>query len=108
MPKKPTVEEARAHREKIATQNKIAERYEKICEEQDQEPDDRMGTMMDLDSADQQFNMDWQKLLDADDFNFSHDVFGIKRHIDRTEYPGIIGNCFLPRCTHREKPTKTP
>ena len=24
------------------------------------------------------------ELLDADDFNFSHDVFGIRRHLDRT------------------------
>lgn len=31
-----------------------------------------------------------QELLEADDFNFTHDVFGIRRFIDRTtgEMPG--------------------
>ena len=36
-----------------------------------------------------------QELLEADDFNFAHDVFGIRRHIDRTT--GKLQNCFLPR-----------
>lgn len=34
-------------------------------------------------------------LLEADDFNFGHDVFGISRHIDREN--GKLMNCFLPR-----------
>ena len=34
-------------------------------------------------------------LLAADDFDFSHDVFGIRRHIDRDT--GRLGNCFVPR-----------
>lgn len=36
-----------------------------------------------------------QKLLDADDFNFAHDVFGIRANINRET--GEIENCFLPR-----------
>lgn len=36
-----------------------------------------------------------EALLEADDFNFSHDVFGIRRHIDRET--GRLGNHFLPR-----------
>jgi hypothetical protein len=36
-----------------------------------------------------------QALLDADDLNFSHDVFGIRRHIDRDT--GKVGGFFLPR-----------
>ncbi|MDA8121331.1 MAG: hypothetical protein M0Z38_02045 [Deltaproteobacteria bacterium] len=35
-------------------------------------------------------------LLAADDFNFSHDVFGIRRHIDRRT--GKLLNHFWPRC----------
>lgn len=35
------------------------------------------------------------ELLAADNANFSHDVFGIRRHIDRTT--GKLGGCFLPR-----------
>jgi hypothetical protein len=34
-------------------------------------------------------------LLAADDFNFSHDVFGIYQHLDRST--GKLGDCFLPR-----------
>lgn len=40
--------------------------------------------------------MDFQKLLGADDFNFIHDVFGIRRHIDRST--GELTDYFLPRC----------
>ena len=36
-----------------------------------------------------------EALLSADDFNFSHDVFGIARHINRTT--GQIEGCFVPR-----------
>jgi len=37
------------------------------------------------------------KLLNADDFNFSHDIMGISQHINR--HTGKLGDCFLPRCT---------
>lgn len=36
-----------------------------------------------------------RELLDADDFNFNHDVFGIFRAIDRRT--GQLRNCFVPR-----------
>lgn len=36
-----------------------------------------------------------QELLDADNFNFGHDVFGIARHIDRRT--GKLRNHFRPR-----------
>ena len=36
-------------------------------------------------------------LLSSDDFNFSHDVFGIRRHLDREA--GTLGGCFVPRFT---------
>jgi hypothetical protein len=34
-------------------------------------------------------------LLEADDFNFAHDVFGIERHLNRNT--GQLEHCFLPR-----------
>lgn len=34
-------------------------------------------------------------LLEADNFNFAHDVLGIARHIDRET--GELRDCFLPR-----------
>jgi len=36
-----------------------------------------------------------RELLDADDFNFCHDVIGIVNNINRTN--GKLNNCFLPR-----------
>lgn len=41
--------------------------------------------------------IDFQKLLDFDDANFGHDVFGIRKHIDRTT--GQLTDCFSPRCS---------
>jgi hypothetical protein len=41
--------------------------------------------------------LDLDKLLAFPDFDFSHDVFGIQRHIDRKT--GTLGDCFLPRCS---------
>lgn len=42
-----------------------------------------------------------QELLDADDGNFGHDVFGVLHHIDpeTTE----LRNCFVPRFTARDE-----
>ena len=34
-------------------------------------------------------------LLESDDFNFAHDVFGIGRHLNRET--GQLEDCFLPR-----------
>lgn len=41
------------------------------------------------------------ELLGADDFNFSHDVFGIYRHINRAD--GQLMDCFVPRYARPEK-----
>lgn len=40
------------------------------------------------------------ELLAAEDFDFCHDVWGIMRHIDRTN--GQLRNCFLPRYAKSE------
>lgn len=39
--------------------------------------------------------LDLQALSQADDFNLQHDVFGIRRHLDRDT--GKLKDCFLPR-----------
>jgi hypothetical protein len=41
--------------------------------------------------------LDLEKLLAADDFNFLHDVGGIRRHLNRTT--GKLLECFSPRCS---------
>lgn len=39
--------------------------------------------------------LDLQRFLEADDFNFAHDITGIRSNIDTTN--GKLRNCFLPR-----------
>ena len=45
--------------------------------------------------------MDFKKLLDADAFNFAHDIYGIHRHLCRQEGKngGKLMNFFVPRCS---------
>jgi hypothetical protein len=40
--------------------------------------------------------LDFDKLLRFDDFNFAHDVAGIRRHMNRDT--GQLTHCFLPKC----------
>ena len=44
--------------------------------------------------------LDLRKLLGAPDSDFGHDVFGIRRYIDRST--GRLTDCFLPRCAMPE------
>lgn len=46
------------------------------------------------------FALDLRNLLAADDFNFSHDVFGIRRHLDRDGCR--MGGHFVPRFARRD------
>ena len=58
---------------------------------------DGITMMMDLEFATKDTNMDLDKLLGFDSFNFAHDIIGIRNHIDRTSKK--IVNCFSPRCS---------
>jgi hypothetical protein len=63
---------------------------------------DSLSTNMDLTAANANgCPLDFQKLLDFDDFSFVHDVSGITCHIDRES--GKLGDCFLPRCAKPER-----
>jgi hypothetical protein len=59
---------------------------------------DQMSAMMDIEAVHSNDTaLDLNALLNADNFNFAHDVFGIYRHIDRTT--GKLQDCFSPRFT---------
>lgn len=58
---------------------------------------ERMTLLMDLESADNQFNLRLEDLLKADNFNFAHDVVGIMNNINRTEFPATDFGLFVPR-----------
>lgn len=58
----------------------------------------RMSFIMDICAADGvngNPSIDLDALAEADDFNFTHDVYGICGHLDRET--GKLGNCFVPR-----------
>ncbi len=57
---------------------------------------DRVEVMMDITAVHlNDCNMDLSRLLEADDFNFAHDVNGIRGHIDVNT--GKLTRGFLPR-----------
>ena len=70
---------------------KIAERAEKMGIYKGE----RLSLLMDIENADNQFNLRLNDWLEADNFNFAHDVVGIVNNIDRRN-PADFG-LFVPR-----------
>lgn len=58
--------------------------------------DDKLTVMMDLESANDCIPLDLDKFLSFDDGNFGHDMFGIRRHLNRETKQ--LENSFVPRC----------
>lgn len=57
---------------------------------------DRLELAMDLTACHSNGTpLDLARLLQADEFNFLHDIYGINRHIDRST--GQLNNHFRPR-----------
>ena len=61
---------------------------------------DLMNAEMDITAAHINTPLDLNKLLNADDFNFAHDMSGIGAHLNRNT--GKLENCFLPRCALKQ------
>lgn len=56
---------------------------------------DRLSLIMDLETAHAQFNLKLGELLKADEQNFTHDIVGIQKNINRETK--TVENYFLPR-----------
>lgn len=56
---------------------------------------DRISMILDLEAVHDEIGLKLQELLDADYMNFSHDIIGIQKHIDRKTK--TLKDCFLPR-----------
>lgn len=80
-------------KEKFMTYVKIAQR----AEEMGIYNGNRMSLLMDLESADEMFNLRLDDFLNADNFNFAHDVVGIVNNINRNEFPAKDFGLFVPR-----------
>jgi len=78
-------------REEYQTIDKMVDRLESIIGSVD-----RMAVSMDIDACNMTVPLDLKKLEAFDDLNFTHDIDGIQRHLDRET--GELENCFLPRC----------
>ena len=80
---------------------KIRDRAVDKCKQLDREMSDeeRRELLMDLCAAHASNPLRLEELLNADDANFTHDVFGIRRHMDRDT--GKLGGCFSPRFSVR-------
>lgn len=55
---------------------------------------DRISLTMDLESVP---DLDLEGLLTASPLDFTHDICGIVRHMDRSSFPGKLTDCFVPR-----------
>ena len=80
------------NKERFEMYVKIAERAEQMGYK-----GKRHTLIMDIESADNQFNLRLEDWLNADDFNFLHDIVGIVNNIDRSTFPATEFHCFLPR-----------
>ena len=56
---------------------------------------ERISLLMDIENADNVFNLRLEDLLNADDGNFVHDIIGIVNNIDRRNPTDF--NFFVPR-----------
>ncbi len=84
-----------ATRDEITAITLIAQRAVRIARRMDVEYK-MSDAMMDIEAAHSNgMRLKLNELALADDFNFTHDVFGIRRHLDRTT--GELGDCFVPR-----------
>ena len=75
---------------------KIADRQRSIMAAMGVRLDDKITTVMDLCAVHANgCPLKLSDLLAADEANFAHDVFGIRRHINRDT--GQLEDCFVPR-----------
>ena len=66
--------------------------------------DNRVTAHIDVVNATKHFNMRLEDWLNAEDFDFVHDIVGIYKAIDRSKYPADFSNdpWFLPRFVGEE------
>lgn len=58
---------------------------------------DRIDLLMDIESADRVFNLRLDDWLNADKFNFAHDLWGIMDNIVRDSFSATNFGLFVPR-----------
>lgn len=79
-------------KEKIMTMFAIAKRAEELGALRT----DRISLKMDLEIFDNEVGLKLDELLNANEFDFVHDIVGIQNHVDRQNMT-LLDNQFLPR-----------
>lgn len=82
-------------RETLIAQGRVCDRAER---ELSMPCYERINLMMNLDSIP---DLDLELLLSFPPLDFSHDIHGIRRHMDRSTFPGTLKDCFVPRAMRR-------
>lgn len=80
--------------------NKRYLQYVKIAERAEKEGlynGERISLLMDIESADKKFALRLDEWLQADIYNFTHDIYGIMDNIVRDKYPATDFGFFVPR-----------
>lgn len=75
-------------------------KYVQIAERAEREgffSGERITLLMDIESADKKFNLRLDDWLNADEFNFAHDLYGIMNNIVRDTFPATDFGLFVPR-----------
>ena len=74
--------------------NERFEKYLKIAKRAEKQgwSGDRLSLLMSIEEADKKFNLRLDDWLEADDFNFFHDIYGILENVKRENF-----GFFLPR-----------
>ena len=62
---------------------------------------DKLSMIMDIDATNENCPLKLQELLEAEDFDFYHDLIGIGNNLNRKTKK--LENCFLPRYAEREE-----
>lgn len=81
-------------------------KYVKIAERAEKEglyKGDRLNLLMDIESADLRFNLRLDDWLNADEFNFAHDLYGIINNIVRNDFSATNFGYFVPRFVGEER-----
>ena len=104
------INERKTKRVKEEMMHDKTEMYVKICERAESlgYNGERISLMMDIESADKKFNLRLDEMLNADNFNFIHDVTGIINNIARDEYPATDFGLFVPRFAGKDSDITQP
>ena len=89
-------------KEEMELESKIADRAVTMAYENNFSYVEKLDIVMDIDACHNNgCPLKLQELLDADNTNFAHDVFGIRANFNRKT--GKLENCFDPRYSDNSK-----